>query len=158
MYAPISLQNAGVELVGRQNAILPEARQMFGRALMLAYLKQAKAALTRRPRRLLALGEMQTQVTNRSYAGTMTVALDDIRGTLDKADAFDSEFYPLREDMLTRWAGVAGAALRGEPLPPVELVEVTGTYYVVDGHHRISVARLMGQYAIEAVVTRWQTV
>jgi hypothetical protein len=156
MYAPISLQNAGVELVGRENAILPEARKLFNRALRLANLKRAKVLFTRHPRRLLALADLQTQVVNRAYAGVMTVALDDIRGTLDKADSFDADFRPLREDMMTRWAGVAGAVLRGVPLPPVELVEVDGVYYVMDGHHRISVAGAMGQAAIEAVVTRWK--
>lgn len=156
MYAPIPLQNVAVEIVGRENAILPEARKLFNRALRLANLKCAKVLFTRRPRRLLALADVRGQVVNRSYAGLMTVALDDIRGTLDKADSFDADFHPLREDMMTRWAGVAGAVLRGLSLPPVELVEVDGVYYVMDGHHRISVARAMGQAAIEAVVTRWK--
>lgn len=157
MYAPIPLQNAAVELVGRDSAILPEARRLFNGALLRANLKRAKAAITRQPRRLLILADVQAQAVNRSYVGLKTVALDDIRGTQDKADSFDAEFHPLREDMATRWAGVAGAVLRGVPLPPVELVEVDGTYYVTDGHHRISVARAMGQTAIEAVVTRWKT-
>jgi len=103
------------------------------------------------------LAEQPAHAVNRAYSGVQTIALDAITGTLDKADAFDRQFHPRREDMLTRWAGVAGAVLRGETLPPVELILVGNTYYVVDGHHRISVARALGQAAIEAVVTEWKT-
>jgi ParB-like chromosome segregation protein Spo0J len=39
-------------------------------------------------------------------------------------------------------------------LPPVDLVELDGTYYVRDGHHRISVARSLGQDYIEAEITK----
>lgn len=157
MYAPISLKNAAVELIGREQAILPEARQLFGRALLAGGLKRLTAAVTRRSQRLLVLAEQPEQAVNRAYLGLRTVALDDVAGTLDKADAFDRQFHPRREDMVTRWAGVAGAVLRGEILPPVELILVRNTYYVVDGHHRISVARALGQAAIEAVVTEWKT-
>ena len=36
------------------------------------------------------------------------------------------------------------------------LVEVAGLYFVVDSHHRISVARVLGEREIQAVVTIWQ--
>ena len=36
------------------------------------------------------------------------------------------------------------------------LVQVGDVYFVCDGHHRISVARALGQLAIEAEVTVWQ--
>jgi hypothetical protein len=41
-------------------------------------------------------------------------------------------------------------------LPPVELVQVGETYFVRDGHHRVSVARAMGEGFVEAEVTVWQ--
>jgi hypothetical protein len=40
-------------------------------------------------------------------------------------------------------------------LPPVVLVQVGDVYFVRDGHHRISVARALGQLDIEAAVTVW---
>jgi hypothetical protein len=46
-------------------------------------------------------------------------------------------------------------SLRG--LPPVELYKVGEGYFVVDGNHRISVARANGNRDVEAVVTEWQT-
>ena len=40
-----------------------------------------------------------------------------------------------------------------EPLPPVSLFRVGEAYFVRDGHHRVSVARAMGNQVIEADVT-----
>jgi hypothetical protein len=41
-------------------------------------------------------------------------------------------------------------------LPPVALIQVGDYYFVRDGHHRISVARALGQQVIEATVEVWQ--
>jgi hypothetical protein len=43
---------------------------------------------------------------------------------------------------------------RGVELPAVELYELGGSYFVVDGNHRISVARYQGVRWIEAEVTQ----
>ena len=42
------------------------------------------------------------------------------------------------------------------PCPPFRVVQVGDCYYVRDGHHRISVARLLGEEYIEAHVQVWQ--
>jgi hypothetical protein len=54
--------------------------------------------------------------------------------------------------------GIAAAWELGRELPPVELVQIGDFYFVRDGHHRISVARAMGQEHIEAEVTVWDVV
>jgi hypothetical protein len=51
---------------------------------------------------------------------------------------------------------IARARDRDKALPPVELIQVGDLYFVRDGHHRISVARAVGQRYIEAEVTAWQ--
>jgi hypothetical protein len=50
---------------------------------------------------------------------------------------------------------VAEAMYMGVPLPPVHLIQVGDVYFVRDGHHRISVAKALGQTQIEANVTVW---
>ena len=50
----------------------------------------------------------------------------------------------------------ATARQQGKYLPAVVLVQVGDIYFVQDGHHRISVARALGQSEIEARVTIWQ--
>ncbi len=72
---------------------------------------------------------------------------------LDKAGDFDIDFYPAQERTENRWLQVATAFLRGVSLPPVELIQLGDTYFVVDGHHRISVARTLRHTHIDAVVT-----
>jgi ParB-like chromosome segregation protein Spo0J len=45
---------------------------------------------------------------------------------------------------------------RGLTLPPVDLIRVGESYFVRDGHHRVSAARALGQAFIEATVTEWK--
>ncbi len=97
-----------------------------------------------------------TRLSGRHDDGVRAVPLDCIQGSADGGGtAFDSEFYPLSDRTRNRWVRVATAILKGKPLPPVELIEVSGRYFVVDGHHRISVARMLKQSHIDAVVTVW---
>ena len=51
---------------------------------------------------------------------------------------------------------VAAAWMAGVVFAPVQLIRVGDDYFVRDGHHRISVARALGQYAIEAEITVWE--
>ena len=43
----------------------------------------------------------------------------------------------------------------GVELPPVELYKLGNRYFVLDGNHRVSVARYQGVQWIEAEVTRF---
>lgn len=67
-------------------------------------------------------------------------------------DSGDCSFYPVRDHNQGRWLGVATARQEEKSLPPVELIQVGDVYFVRDGHHRISVARALGQPVIEAEV------
>jgi hypothetical protein len=89
-----------------------------------------------------------------SYAGLQAVPIAAIRGSEGRSDDFDRDFNPLSDETRDRWLSVYAAMRGGRGLPPVELVEAGGVYYVRDGHHRISVARALGQAYVEAVVTR----
>jgi hypothetical protein len=84
-----------------------------------------------------------------------TVAIDQIRGSEGRCRYFDRDFRPLHDKARGRWLNIARARQQGKSLPPVVLVQVGDTYFVRDGHHRISVARALGQLDIEARVTVW---
>ena len=73
-----------------------------------------------------------------------------------RSDDFDRDFNPLQDHNKERWLNIAAARRRGKALPPVELVQVEDIYFVLDGHHRISVAQAMGQQDIEAMVMVWR--
>lgn len=113
--------------------------------------------LSRRRPTLERLNQVEANNGVRAYAGVQAVALDAIRGTEEQAPAFDRTFHPIGERPRQRWVSIAEARLRGTPLPPVQLTEKDGAYYVRDGHHRISVARALGEAFIEAEVVRIHT-
>jgi hypothetical protein len=89
-------------------------------------------------------------------AGTRSVLIRQIRGSESRLGDFDRDFRPLHDINRARWLSVARACLRGKTLPPVALVQVGDVYFVRDGHHRISVARALGQTAVEATLEVWQ--
>ncbi len=84
--------------------------------------------------------------------GIRTVPIDEIVGSGGRADEFDRAFYPRRDLTRERWKRVDQASKSGVELPPVELRKVGEQYFVMDGHHRISVARQRGQRYIDAQV------
>lgn len=87
--------------------------------------------------------------------GLRYVPLPQIRGSESpgRCADFDAAFRPLRDHLKERWVRVARAWHRGVVLPPVTLIQFDGNYFVRDGHHRISVARAVGQESILAHVT-----
>jgi hypothetical protein len=84
--------------------------------------------------------------------GRQTVAIAEIVGSEGRAGDFDNTFAPVSERTRDRWISVARARRRGLSLPPVQLVRTECGYYVLDGHHRISVARALGEEFVEAEV------
>jgi hypothetical protein len=116
------------------------------------------ASLTQRSSDLINLTELETnsRVENRYSAGIQMVAIDQIQGSQGRCRDFDRAFYPRQDHSENRWLRVATARELGMALPPVELVQVGNIYFVRDGHHRISVARALGQTEIEAEVRVWQ--
>jgi hypothetical protein len=114
--------------------------------------------LTGRPRRLYALAQVDDTCTvhDRSNARVQAVPINQIRGSEGRSNDFDRDFCPLQDHTRQRWLSVALAYQQGKALPPVQLVQVGEVYFCLDGHHRISVARTLGQRYIEARVTTWQ--
>jgi hypothetical protein len=85
--------------------------------------------------------------------GIQEIALDTIVGTVDRRpEAFDRSFRPATGQVRGRWQRVAAARRRGEALPPIDVYRIGELHFVQDGHHRVSVARAMGDTTIEARV------
>jgi hypothetical protein len=128
---------------------------LFNRSLAVGKLGQAWSKLWGRSSGLLDLEEVQSQasITNSRYAGTRSVSIDRIQGSQGRSADFDAHFHPLHERTQDRWMSILAAMQNGVILPPVELVQVGERYFVRDGHHRISVARALGQIDVDAEVT-----
>jgi len=89
--------------------------------------------------------------------GPAEVPLAQVAGTSARVDDFDAEFRLRNRRLRDRWTRVAGAMAGGD-LPPVELIQLGSLYFVVDGHHRVSVARSLGRATIAANVQRICTI
>ena len=94
-------------------------------------------------------------VAARSSARRRTVNLRQIRGSVGRQGDFDADCHPIESNTEQRWMRVATAREEGRGLPPVQLIRVGETFFVQDGHHRVSVARARGELDIEAEVTEW---
>lgn len=134
------------------------AHTMYSSARGRARREQLKSAITGRPNGLLSLGEVDAKcdIGARRHAGVRTVPISEIRGSESRCKDFDRDFNPLQDHTAGRWRGIAKAREEGKALPPVDLVKVGDVYFVLDGHHRISVAQTLGQMEIDAKVTEWQ--
>lgn len=145
----------GIGVRARSSAALRQrAVQQFWRARFSAMWRGLWTALTGTPNDLKQL--TQTAVNGRQRLGVQEIAIDQIAGSEGRALDFDAAFNPRRSHNQDRWVSVAVARQMGIALPPVDLIQVGEAYYVRDGHHRISVARALGQSTIDATVTAWQ--
>jgi hypothetical protein len=89
----------------------------------------------------------------RHALGVRAIELASIVGTTEeeKAHGFDDCFRP-PDWTRGRWELVWMARVRGTELPPISVYRVGAEHYVRDGHHRVSVARSLGDAQIEAEV------
>jgi len=130
------------------------AATLFTSANTHAKLHSIWSKFVRRCYCLLQLEEQlgRMELESSFYAGVRPIEIDRIRGTEGKGAEFDAEFNPTQDRSNDRWVGIAVERMRGRDLPPVKLVKVGDDFYVRDGHHRISVARALGQAYIDAEV------
>lgn len=106
-------------------------------------------------RDLLPLDEVsrRLRVFQQTYVGVQPIPVKDVVGTLGRTGDFDREFLPRRREMEDRWRSVETAIGEGK-FPPIQVYELDGRYFVVDGHHRVAIARQQGMEYIDAEVTR----
>jgi hypothetical protein len=126
------------------------ARDDFQRARRRHLAARAWRLMARRhsPARLRNLGDIPALFW--CPARLRPIPLDAIVGTVDATADFDADFRPATDRLSTRWQRVASAHHAGRPLPPIAVVERPDGYYVLDGRHRVSVARALGRYDIDA--------
>jgi hypothetical protein len=94
-------------------------------------------------------------IVRRVYRGTRTVPVGQIGGSVGRCSEFDRDFMPAKASSEERWKRIDRAFWRGEELPPVSLYKVGCFYFVLDGHHRVSVTCYHGVEWIDAYVTEF---
>jgi hypothetical protein len=132
----------------------------FTRARRRARLRALGARLRREStsNRLLSFDDVRRELVanNRLQRGTRVVEVDQIVGSVGRWRDFDRSFLPARASVGQKWKRIDRAFQRSEDLPPVELYEIGDAYFVVDGHHRVSVARYHDVPTVEAAVAEFR--
>lgn len=130
------------------------ANKEFNRAMRIGVWRQIFSWFTKRCNELQRFDrDRLTQIMRgQRYLGLKTVPLDQIVGSEGRFRDFDRAFFPRKKHTIERWLSLAKARYQSVALPPVDLVKVGDSYFVMDGNHRISVARAWGQQFIEAEV------
>ena len=126
----------------------------FSRARFKSFLNRVRAVISGSPTRLLSYDEVKASLRlgGPVYRGIQTVKVDQIVGSLNRYQQFDRAFLPTQDHIAPRWESIDLAFYKDVGLPPVLLYKVGQVYFVVDGHHRVSVSREQGQEYIEAEV------
>jgi hypothetical protein len=90
--------------------------------------------------------------------GIREIRLDTIVGTVARRRGeFDRAFRPASAGVRSRWERIATARRRGQAMPAIDVYRVGELHFVQDGHHRVSVARALGDTHIEAHVKEVRT-
>jgi hypothetical protein len=155
-------RNSNFEKAGKMIPYMDLNEQVdadFIRARRRARLRAVIARIRREhaSNRLLSFDDVRRELVayNRLHRGRRVVEVDEIVGSVGRWRDFDRSFLPARASMGERWKRIDRAFQQGEDLPPVELYEIGEAYFVVDGHHRVSVARYHEVTTVEAAVAEF---
>src|SRR5918993_6004180 len=90
--------------------------------------------------------------------GEQVIDVDSVVGSVDRTTGFDRLFRPTSDEVERRFERIDVALRRGEEMPPIDVYRIGDVHFVIDGHHRVAVARALGWKTINAHVTEVLTV
>jgi hypothetical protein len=146
--------------VDSENALMmATAARNFQNARMKAFWREFWAALTGKSIDLLSFEEVRQRLRLRDerYLGLQNIEIDKIVGSVGRYRDFTRGFLPRTNSGRSRWQKLDAMARGAEGFPPIEVYKVGDVYFVLDGNHRVSVARQLGATTIEAYVTELPT-
>ena len=144
---------------GLQSFDYQAALQDFRRARRQASLEHVFSFLKGRSNELLSYEDVRKKlkVTGMSAGKLEEIPLNAIVGSVGRYKDFTRNFLPRSDSDQRRWAKVKSIATGMEGLPPIEVYQIGEVYFVLDGNHRVSVARQLGAKYIEAYVIKVRT-
>lgn len=127
----------------------------FKRARKAAAMQQMMARLTGKSADLLAYEDVCQHVkSSGSIKQTVReIPLDAIVGSVGRYQDFTRTFLPKNDSDEERWVGVKLAIQDMVGMPPIDVYQMGDVYFVIDGNHRVSIARQLGSGSITARIT-----
>lgn len=108
-------------------------------------------------------------IVGRVDGGIKTIPVKKIVGSVGRAATLRSDFFYKSGKVTGRYLRIGEAMRKGKELPPIEVIEAkqprrvsehpcqpdaVTEYYVVDGHHRVAMAKKLGQDFLDARVVK----
>ena len=134
----------------------------FQSARQRGAVQEILARLTGKSTQLLSYEDVaeKLKLKARTERGVQHIPLDAIVGSVGRNTDFTRTFLPRHAGDQQRWANVKAVFMdinSGTNLPPIEVYKVGDVYFVVDGNHRVSIAKQEGLTTIEARVIEFKT-
>jgi hypothetical protein len=133
-----------------------QAEKDFAGARRKASLRRMGAFVRRDPgsNRLLSFEEVSRGLgaVGQVDLGVQSVPTSKIVGSVGRHGDFDRAFLPATGHLGERWKRIDRMLHRAGELPPVSLYKIGASFFVLDGNHRVSVARYHGAQRIDARV------
>ena len=134
------------------------ASEDFNQAYKKGFVRAILNKLTQKRSGLVSFDDLRKKISveNQHDIGMQVIEIEKIIGSLNRYQDFDDSFLPRQTHTRNRWENIDRVFLQGEYLPPVEVYKIGEFYFVIDGNHRVSVAREKGQVFIDAHVIELQ--
>lgn len=134
----------------------------FQSARQRGAVQEILARLTGKSTQLLSYEDVaeKLKLRARTERGVQHIPLAAIVGSVGRNTDFTRTFLPRHAGDQQRWANVKAVFMdinSGSSLPPIEVYKVGEVYFVVDGNHRVSIAKQEGLTTIEARVIEFKT-
>ncbi|NDJ52832.1 MAG: hypothetical protein GYB68_07095 [Chloroflexi bacterium] len=145
-------------MTNREVATGPIEQRDWDRARRAAFVEDMLGVFSNRSRELLSFEDVRQRLRlhQKTYKGVHEIDLSQIAGSVGRYKDFTRSFLPRRENMRERWKRV-NAVGQEIGFPPIEVYRVGEAYFVLDGNHRVSVARQMKLSTIEAHIWEFDT-
>ncbi len=134
----------------------------FQSARQRAAIQEILSRFTGKSTQLLSYEDVaeKLKLRIRTERGVQHIPIDAIVGSVGRNTEFTRTFLPRRAGDQQRWANVKAVFMdtdSGSNLPPIEVYKVGEVYFVIDGNHRVSIARQEKLTTIEARVIEVKT-
>ncbi len=122
------------------------------------YRRLARIVRGSGPAPLPSFNDLRTRLHlfQQTYAGLQTIEVDKIVGTVDRSDDFDRDFLPRSPQTRERWERLE-RAFPSLGFPPISVYQINDVYFVIDGNHRVALAKQRRAEFIDAEVTEIHT-
>ena len=139
--------------------MLQEAETDFSRARNKAFINELQHFLNPDETKMISFNQIRQilKPKTQTYIGMRTIPISKIVGSEGRYKDFDNQFLPKNSFMKDRWEHVDEAVIKDIILPPINVYELGGLYFVRDGNHRVSVAKSKGVEFIDADIISLQT-